>query len=354
MHRPDQLNRSIVSLYRAQGDLPLSPSFVAYELDIPTADAEASLDDLVRESILEFDFDQDGEIFYRPGSAYPFEGRTTEQPSTDWVAQATGWDAVPGAADGQAGAPNSDGAADGYAGSPAPRAPQGPRRAAAQQYDGYAGTAVATRNRAAAPQTRPSTSRPRPRATSSAREYIPPRSARHTSRSSRRGRGDYRASHRRNAAEYAPSHQGYAAAPQQRWAEIGPNGCDGSVTALQDTAAPRHSPRPAQSSAAQPGRPPSAYRGHAAPRPHSSTALVPASADPNLPARSRHRGDPLLASFLSLLFVGSGQFYNGEFGKGIAFFISFIVLWAFALGWIVHIWAAVDAYQVATLRKEQS
>jgi len=348
MHRPDQLIRNIVSLYRAQGDLPLSPSFVAYELDIPTAAAEASLDDLVRESILEFDFDQDGEIFYRPGSAYPFEGRNSEQPSTDWVAQATGWDAVPGAADGHAGAPDSVGAADGFADSPASRAPRGPRRAThAEQYDGYAEAVVA-------PKTRPSISQPRPRPTSGAREYIPPRSARHTSRSLRRGQRDYRASHRRNAASYAPSPQGYAAAPQHRWGEIGPDGCDGSVTALQDTAAPRHYPRPGQPSAPQPGRPASEYRGYAGPRPHDSTALVPASPNSNLPARSRHRGDPLLASFLSLLFVGSGQFYNGEFGKGIAFFISFIVLWAFALGWSVHIWAAVDAYQVATLRKVQS
>src|SRR5690554_2155346 len=73
MHLPDHLYRRILSLYKAQGDLPLSPSFVAYELDIPTAEAEQCLDNLVRESVLVFDFDQDGEIYYRPGSAYQFE-----------------------------------------------------------------------------------------------------------------------------------------------------------------------------------------------------------------------------------------------------------------------------------------
>lgn len=56
---------------------------------------------------------------------------------------------------------------------------------------------------------------------------------------------------------------------------------------------------------------------------------------------------PGLALFLSLLIAGVGQMYNGQVGKGLAFFIGWIFAWAFFLGWVVTIWSMADAYSTA-------
>lgn len=56
---------------------------------------------------------------------------------------------------------------------------------------------------------------------------------------------------------------------------------------------------------------------------------------------------PGVALLLSFLFVGLGQIYNGEVGKGILMFIGCVLLWLVLLGWIINIWSMIDAYQVA-------
>ena len=56
---------------------------------------------------------------------------------------------------------------------------------------------------------------------------------------------------------------------------------------------------------------------------------------------------PGLALFLSFLFVGAGQLYNGQVGKGILMFFISIFLWVAFLGWIINIWSMIDAYSVA-------
>lgn len=56
---------------------------------------------------------------------------------------------------------------------------------------------------------------------------------------------------------------------------------------------------------------------------------------------------PFLAAVLSLLIVGVGQCYNGQWGKGIVFFILAIGLWTVLLGWIFNLWSIIDAYSVA-------
>ena len=56
---------------------------------------------------------------------------------------------------------------------------------------------------------------------------------------------------------------------------------------------------------------------------------------------------PGLAGVLSFLVVGAGQIYNGEAGKGVIMFFGCIFLWLVLLGWIVNIWAIVDAYTTA-------
>jgi TM2 domain-containing membrane protein YozV len=60
------------------------------------------------------------------------------------------------------------------------------------------------------------------------------------------------------------------------------------------------------------------------------------------------RKEPGVALLLSFFMPGLGQIYNGDVGKGIIFFISFwILVWVF-IGWIIWIWALVDAHQSAT------
>jgi TM2 domain-containing membrane protein YozV len=53
-----------------------------------------------------------------------------------------------------------------------------------------------------------------------------------------------------------------------------------------------------------------------------------------------------------LLIVGLGQIYNGEVGKGLLMLIGCVVLWTVFLGWIINIWAIIDAYSVANRKHE--
>jgi TM2 domain-containing membrane protein YozV len=59
-----------------------------------------------------------------------------------------------------------------------------------------------------------------------------------------------------------------------------------------------------------------------------------------------------VAAILSLLFVGIGQMYNGEVGKGFLMMLGCILLWTVMLGWIVNIWSIIDAYSVANRKHE--
>ncbi|GAA5080674.1 DUF4339 domain-containing protein [[Roseibacterium] beibuensis] len=56
---------------------------------------------------------------------------------------------------------------------------------------------------------------------------------------------------------------------------------------------------------------------------------------------------PGLALLLSFLFVGLGQFYNGDVGKGFLMILGCILLWLVFLGWIINIWSMIDAYTKA-------
>jgi len=60
--------------------------------------------------------------------------------------------------------------------------------------------------------------------------------------------------------------------------------------------------------------------------------------------------NPAIATILSLLIVGLGQFYNGDMKKGAVMLVIALVAGAatVGLGWIgVAIWSAIDAYRVA-------
>ena len=61
---------------------------------------------------------------------------------------------------------------------------------------------------------------------------------------------------------------------------------------------------------------------------------------------------PFLAAILSLFIVGIGQMYNGQIGKGILMMIGCVLLWTVLLGWIINIWSIIDAFSVASRKRE--
>lgn len=66
---------------------------------------------------------------------------------------------------------------------------------------------------------------------------------------------------------------------------------------------------------------------------------------------SSSSADPMIAGLLSVLLPGGGQLYNRQVGKSIALFVTWWFMWSFALGWVVNIWAAIDAYNIAQHRQ---
>lgn len=309
MAQIDQIYRRALATFQQAGGRSLSAAFVAQRLNVTPTHAEDILDDMVRESVLEYDFDHASGVHYKPGAAYPYESFAARAPAYDA--------AVGGPA--YAGAPAYDAAV----GLPA----RANTRAAATPggdfagYDGAVGTAAPPRAYTGATHNR-RTSRP---------------SAGHSSRAPRRTHEDSAATH--------------AQAPQQRWATIGPDGCDGSL-------GPLTTPQPQSAYAAPPRRvaqpqpvAPGYYQEFQTPAGHAGTQLARTAPNQLAPRKAR-KAEPFLAGLLSLCFAGGGQLYNGQISKAIAFFVSFLILWAFALGWIVQIWAAVDAYQTAASQRE--
>ena len=66
---------------------------------------------------------------------------------------------------------------------------------------------------------------------------------------------------------------------------------------------------------------------------------------------------PGTAAVLSLLIPGIGQFYNGDFWRGIFWLIITPGFWigsAGLLGWICHVIAAVTAYKRAEHKNRQA
>ena len=62
---------------------------------------------------------------------------------------------------------------------------------------------------------------------------------------------------------------------------------------------------------------------------------------------------PGTASVLSLIIPGVGQFYNGDFLRGLFWLIVTPGLWigsGGALGWICHVIAAMTAYHRANIK----
>lgn len=82
----------------------------------------------------------------------------------------------------------------------------------------------------------------------------------------------------------------------------------------------------------------------AAAYPLAPTKQPPAQAAITLYDERRSPGGSML---LSLLWPGLGQVYNGQPGKGVVLFFSSAFLWMVFMGWVVHVYALVDAGLVA-------
>jgi TM2 domain-containing membrane protein YozV len=64
-----------------------------------------------------------------------------------------------------------------------------------------------------------------------------------------------------------------------------------------------------------------------------------------------------IAAVLSLLIPGVGQFYNGDFWRGVFWLVITPGFWigsAGLLGWICHVIAAITAYKRAELKNRQA
>ena len=131
--------------------------------------------------------------------------------------------------------------------------------------------------------------------------------------------------------------------------------CSACGTAIQAQVGPPRVQQPvvvdydssvANPSTAQPIYPPA---GQAAPNAPQVTIINQQGGAPAFPTYFPGAADknPGVALVLSLFFVGAGQLYNGEIGKGVLMFFGCIMLWAAMLGWIINIWSMVDAYKVA-------
>jgi TM2 domain-containing membrane protein YozV len=51
----------------------------------------------------------------------------------------------------------------------------------------------------------------------------------------------------------------------------------------------------------------------------------------------------VIAALASFFIPGLGQLIQGRLGKAILMFVLAAILWWILLGWIIHIWAIIDA-----------
>lgn len=59
--------------------------------------------------------------------------------------------------------------------------------------------------------------------------------------------------------------------------------------------------------------------------------------------RGRGSTANIIAAIASAIIPGLGQLAQGRLGAAIFFFVIDVVLWLVCLGWIMHIWACIDA-----------
>lgn len=268
MYQLSTQHERVLRVFRQRDIERLTASYLAYELDMTAGGAEELLDAMVKHSLLELDFDEQGQLYYTLSDELQFHPQYQQR-------------------------------------SQPRRAPQAPgtQRRADHGFDGAVGHGAAPGGGATRSATRP---RPQPS---------------------------------RDA-----------------------DGCDGTVG------------HPSSSRGAQSWDAGEEARRRVATAPRARQApsdprVQPADGDPaggamvrtrrdNLPARYSGNANPMIAALLSVLFVGLGQVYNREVGKGIGMLAATVLLWSISFSWvlslglIVQVWSAVDAYSVASQRND--
>ena len=81
----------------------------------------------------------------------------------------------------------------------------------------------------------------------------------------------------------------------------------------------------------------------------SSNIVNPQSVMASVPMKRKN--SPNIAALLSFFFIGFGQFYNADIGKGFFMLVAAIVLVPLSYGilWIpIAIWSCLDAYHTAS------
>jgi hypothetical protein len=51
----------------------------------------------------------------------------------------------------------------------------------------------------------------------------------------------------------------------------------------------------------------------------------------------------VVAALASFVLPGLGQLVQGRLLPAFLFFVAWAILWCLCLGWVMHIWAAIDA-----------
>lgn len=51
----------------------------------------------------------------------------------------------------------------------------------------------------------------------------------------------------------------------------------------------------------------------------------------------------VIAALASLFIPGLGQLVQGRFLAAVLFFLASVVLWFLLLGWVIHLWACLNA-----------
>ena len=297
----NEREHAVLSLFYDEGNKELTPSFLAYRMRITTRDATALLDGMVTTGTLDLHFDDQGNISYRlPPSEQIRIDRQRRTPSAQPRQSAAPHGPSPSARGASAydgpqpplrerppgGVDATAGYADGSAGY------SQPFQGAQPAHDGTDGSVRSARPvQWAAPQGPAPTASPA-QSDQFYEDWYADGQAEHPGRPRR---GQPRTSQNAYAAGPAPYYQGQGNLPDRQ-----------ALTPYQSQ-----------------GQLARAYYG---------------------PPGQRI---PILAGALSLLLPGLGQFYNGEFVKGVMLPICCLFLMVFGLFWIVWIWSVIDAYMVA-------
>ena len=73
-----------------------------------------------------------------------------------------------------------------------------------------------------------------------------------------------------------------------------------------------------------------------------STALAMLLKNPDMSNGQGTAGN-VIASLASFFIPGLGQLLQGRLLPAILFFVFTGILWVFLLGWVIHLWACLDA-----------